>query len=82
FGEFPWTFRLNRLLYTRAWISNERPSLMFDFATAWLVQHKILLPGTTTLSRVITEIRERAANRLWQRLLALPNDEQKRQLDE
>lgn len=82
FGEFPWTFRLNRLLYTRAWISNERPSLMFDFATAWLVQHKILLPGATTLSRVITEIRERAAHRLWQRLLALPNDEQKQQLDE
>ncbi|QJP78731.1 DUF4158 domain-containing protein (plasmid) [Enterobacter cloacae] len=25
FGDFPWSFRLKRLLYTRAWLSNERP---------------------------------------------------------
>ncbi|GCU28868.1 transposase [Escherichia coli] len=23
FGDFPWSFRLKRLLYTRAWLSNE-----------------------------------------------------------
>jgi hypothetical protein len=77
FSDPPWTFRLSRLLYTRAWISNERPSLMFDFATAWLIQHKVILPGATTLSRLIAEIRERAAHRLWQRLSSLPTDEQK-----
>lgn len=42
FGDFPWSSRLKRLLYTRAWLSNERPGLMFDFATAWLLQNKIL----------------------------------------
>lgn len=47
FNTPPWRFRLTRLLYTRAWISNERPSLMFDFATAWLVHHKVLLPGVS-----------------------------------
>lgn len=26
---WPWTFRLTRLLYTRSWISNERPGLAF-----------------------------------------------------
>ncbi|NOZ54444.1 MAG: Tn3 family transposase [Gammaproteobacteria bacterium] len=81
FSDSSWAFRLSRLLYTRAWISNERPSLMFDFATAWLAQNKILLPGLTTLSRLISEIRERAANRLWQCLSSLPTDEQEAKLE-
>ncbi len=38
---WPWTFRLTRLLYTRSWISNERPGLLFDLATGWLMQHRI-----------------------------------------
>ncbi len=80
FSDPPWAFRISRLLYSRAWISNERPSLMFDFATAWLIQNKILLPGASTLSRLIAEIRERAVNRLWQRLSSLPADEQKAKL--
>ena len=66
-GDFPWSFRLKRLLYTRAWLSNERPGLMFDFATAWL------LPGATTLVRLVSEIRERANQRLWKKLAALPD---------
>lgn len=64
---WPWSFRLSRLLYTRSWISNERPSLLFDLATGWFIQHKILLPGASTLTRLISEVRERATNRLWQR---------------
>lgn len=77
FSAPPWRFRLSRLLYSRAWISNERPSLLFDFATSWLIQHKVLLPGATTLSRLIAEIRERATNRLYRRLFSLSSDEQK-----
>nr|SHO14691.1 Transposase Tn3 family protein [Moritella viscosa]SHO15483.1 Transposase Tn3 family protein [Moritella viscosa]SHO18810.1 Transposase Tn3 family protein [Moritella viscosa] len=80
FNESSWVFRLSRLLYTRAWISNERPSLMFDFATAWLIQNKVLLPGVSTLSRLISEIRERAINRLWKRLSSLPTNKQKEKL--
>jgi len=80
FGR-PWVFQLSRLLYTRAWISNKRPSLMFDFATSWLIQNKILLPGVSTLSRLIAQIRERAFNRLWQRLFSLPTAAQKTKLD-
>ena len=78
---WPWSFRLNRLLFSRTWISNERPSLLFDLATSWLIQHKILLPGSTTLTRLISEIRERATNRLWLRLSALPSTEQTARLE-
>jgi len=81
FSEQPWSFRLSRLLYARAWVSNERPSLMFDFATSWLTQHKIILPGETTLSRLISEIRERSSKRLWTRLSVLPTSEQKLKLE-
>lgn len=81
FSDPPWSFRLSRLLYTRAWISNGRPSLMFDFATAWLIQYKVLLPGATTLTRLISKIRDRVANRLWLRLSSLPTDEQKAKLE-
>ncbi len=36
-------------------ISNERPGLLFDLATGWLMQHRIILPGATTLTRLISE---------------------------
>ena len=81
FNDPPWSFRLSRLLYSRAWISNERPGLMFNVAVDWLIKNKVLLPGITTLSRLVSEIRERAENRLWQRLLSLPSNEQKWQLE-
>ena len=53
FNDSPWAFKLSRLLFARAWVNNERPSLMFDFATSWLIQNKVLLPGVTTLVRLI-----------------------------
>lgn len=81
FNEPPWRFRLARVLYSRFWIGNDRPSLLFEFSIAWLMQRKVLLPGVTTLSRLIAEVRERATTRLWSSLAALPNNVQKAQLE-
>jgi TnpA family transposase len=54
FTAQPDHFRLLRWLYLRAWFNAERPSLLFDIATSWLV----------------ATIRERTATRLWRLLAA------------
>lgn len=81
FNAPPWRFRLSRWLYTRTWLSRERPSHLFDRATHWLIQRKVLLPGISTLTRLIAHIRDRAALRAWQRLTRLPNEDQRHQLE-
>src|SRR2546430_2274578 len=74
-------FALMRFLYARVWVGNERPSILFDLATAWLLDKKVLLPGVTTLTRLISTVRERVAERLWQRLSATVSPEQRTDLE-
>lgn len=81
FNDPRWRFRLNRWLYTRTWLSHERPSHLFDLAMHWLIHRKVLLPGLSTLMRLIAQVRDRAALRAWRRLARLPSEDQRRQLE-
>ncbi len=45
------------------------------------MQHRIILPGATTLTRLISEVREKATLRLWNKLALIPSAEQRSQLE-
>ncbi len=75
------TFGLVRHLYVRTWTSNERPSVLFEDAVTWLRDHRILLPGITTLTRFIARFRDRVAQRLWQALCDGLTPEQRTRLE-
>jgi TnpA family transposase len=69
FSTGPVPFRLNRWLYALCWTGTDRPSVLFDRATVWLVTLKILLPGVSVLERLVARLRHRVQERLW-RILA------------
>ena len=73
-------FRLTRWLYTLCWSGDDRPSLLIDRATAWMLAHKILLPGISTLERLVARIRDRAHRQLWVRLSDALSDAQRQKI--
>lgn len=81
-GFDKWRFRITRWLYTQAWYGNERPTILFERSTIWLIERKILLPGVSTLTVLISQVRERVSKKLWKQLASLVNPAQKKQLED
>jgi hypothetical protein len=65
FSALRWQFRLNRWLYALCWTGTDRPGILFDRATLWLMTHKVLLPGVTVLERHVAHLRSRVQERIW-----------------
>lgn len=69
-------------LDARTWATAERPSVLFDLATAQLIEAKVLLPGATVLARAVASARDRAAARLHRALSDLLNPDQRHGLQQ
>lgn len=74
-------FRLTRWLYALCWTGTDQPSVLFDRAITWLVMHKVLLPGCSTLERYIARLRSRVEERLWRSLADGVESEQEAKLE-
>ncbi len=68
-------------LTARARTTADRPSVLFDRATARLVEDKVLLPGPSLLERLITTVRDQATQQLHTGLSALPDEAQRHHLN-
>ena len=56
---------LKLFLSARAWTSAEGPVRLFERAAVWLRERKVLLPGVSTLTRLVSEVRAGANDRLY-----------------
>ena len=65
----------------RAWTSGDGPKAIFLDAMTWLRERKVLLPGVTTLVRLVARVRDETTHRLWRVLEALLTPAQRRVLD-
>ena len=65
----------------RAWTSGDGPKAIFLDAVAWLRERKVLLPGVTTLARLVARVRDETTHRLWRELEGLLTPAQRRMLD-
>lgn len=71
---------LDRWVWARAWMTGDGPRAIFSDAVLWLREHDVLLPGVTTLARIVARGRAESDQRLWDLLAGVPSAPQRRML--
>lgn len=71
---------LRRFLYAKLLVADERPIALVDQCTQKLVRRKVVLPGATTLARLVVQVRERVSSRLYRDLTRRLSDAQRQRL--
>jgi hypothetical protein len=66
FGELE--SELSAWIVDQAWMTGDGPKAIFGDAVTWLRSRQALLPGSTTLERLISDGRNAADVRLWRQL--------------
>ncbi len=66
----------------RSWTSGDGPKAIFTDGVGWLRERKVLLPGVTTLARLVAKIRDDTTRRLWGVLEGLLSTGQRYVLDQ
>jgi len=68
-------------VHARAWTTGDGPKAIFTDAVAWLLDRRVLLPGVTTLARLVAQVRDDATQRLWDALYELLTTSQRAMLE-
>jgi hypothetical protein len=66
----------------RSWTSGDGPKAIFLDGMTWLRERKVLLPGVTTLARLVAKVRDDTTRRLWAQLQGLLGPGQRYVLDQ
>jgi Domain of unknown function (DUF4158) len=61
--------------------TRDGPKAIFADGLAWLRERKVLLPGVTTLARLVASVRDESTRQMWEELARLPDPAQRRALD-
>lgn len=65
----------------RSRATGDGPKAIFTDGVAWLRERKVLLPGVTTLARLVASVCGETTRQMWEELAALPGPVQRRALD-
>jgi TnpA family transposase len=61
-----------RWVHARAWNTSDGPKTIFTDGRRWLRENAVLLPGVTTLVRLVSRVRDEALDELYATLAGLP----------